>query len=443
MRSSMKLFSAIMLMLISLSMMSFVSFAWFTLSTAPEISGIKVAISGDNTIMIAPNIQMTLDDGTSVHYPGYFQKTAQLEPVEDTLLSPVSTADGINWFIPNGTEADVVSGELDVSRYFVHETDYASANSKAGGYAYIDFWVVSPLSGTILRLCSGDPMSADSPVVGSYVVQLPESVKNFTNATGYNLDHSYQNLSSSIRVGFLVDEEKVTSDAVMKAYVDSAVYNESYKSIKGVYDSQSMTSFLIYEPNALVHPNDGVSNVLTHRGIENFLCEDGEYWATYPIGITESGEIGLTTVQDRLVIQGASEWKKSDDTLMIESMYQAYLADRQNKGEEYSLDDFYQNFMQGNYLQYVDYDKDSLFYEDSWDVLNLGDTQVTDAETMTLLDANRTNAVQDSYIVLLEKNVPQRIRMFVWIEGQDVDCSFSAAGQSLAIRLELSGSTGA
>ena len=97
--------------------------------------------------------------------------------------------------------------------------------------------------------------------------------------------------------------------------------------------------------------------------------------------------------------------------------------------------------MHENYLQYVDYKYDGLFFEDSWDLLNYGDLRVTDSDAMTILE--RTNAVQDSYIVLLEKNVPQRIRMFVWIEGQDVDCSSSAAGQSISIRLELSGSTGA
>lgn len=441
MKISTRLFSAIMLMLISLSMMSFVSYAWFTLSTAPEISGIKVAISGDNTIMIAPNIELTLGDGTVANYPGYFQKTADLDPVENTLLSPVSTVDGINWFIPNGKEADVVSGNLNLNEYFTHETDYASANSQDGGYAYLDFWVVSPLSGTVLRICSGDTQDVEQPAAGSYVVQLPESVKNFTNTTGYNLDDSYQNLAASVRVGFLIDEERVTSDAVMSVYVDSALYNASYKSIRGVYDSDSETSFMIYEPNALVHPNDGVSNVLTSRGVETFVCEDGEYWATYPIGMTENGP-SFMTVQDRLIVQGKTAWKSYDDVLMLEDLYQAYLTNALRNGTDHSLDDFYANYLQENYLQYVAYDRSSLFYENSWDVLNYGDTRVTDTETLTLLDSSRTNAVQDSYLVLLEKNVPQRIRMFVWIEGQDVDCSSSAAGQSIAIRLELSGSTG-
>ena len=50
------------------------------------------------------------------------------------------------------------------------------------------------------------------------------------------------------------------------------------------------------------------------------------------------------------------------------------------------------------------------------------------------------NATDDVYIVRLEKNVPQRIRMFVWMEGQDADCVNSAEASSFAFRIELAGS---
>ena len=41
----------------------------------------------------------------------------------------------------------------------------------------------------------------------------------------------------------------------------------------------------------------------------------------------------------------------------------------------------------------------------------------------------------------LERNVPQRIRMYVWLEGQDVDCVREAALENFAIGIELAGST--
>ena len=49
-------------------------------------------------------------------------------------------------------------------------------------------------------------------------------------------------------------------------------------------------------------------------------------------------------------------------------------------------------------------------------------------------------ATEDVYIAKLEKNIPQRIRMFVWIEGQDVDCINAATTGSFALSVELAGS---
>jgi hypothetical protein len=51
----------------------------------------------------------------------------------------------------------------------------------------------------------------------------------------------------------------------------------------------------------------------------------------------------------------------------------------------------------------------------------------------------KSGATEDVYIIKLERNVPQRIRMFVWIEGQDVDCVNAVAASNFAINLELAG----
>ncbi len=52
----------------------------------------------------------------------------------------------------------------------------------------------------------------------------------------------------------------------------------------------------------------------------------------------------------------------------------------------------------------------------------------------------RAGATDDVYIAQLAKNKPQRIRMFIWLEGQDVDCVASGAeGADFALTLELAG----
>ena len=52
-----------------------------------------------------------------------------------------------------------------------------------------------------------------------------------------------------------------------------------------------------------------------------------------------------------------------------------------------------------------------------------------------------SGAAEDTYIIKLERNVPQRIRMFVWIESQDVDCSASAGSGAFAVNIEFAGET--
>ena len=51
------------------------------------------------------------------------------------------------------------------------------------------------------------------------------------------------------------------------------------------------------------------------------------------------------------------------------------------------------------------------------------------------------NVTDHAIIVNLDKNVPQRVSMYVWIEGHDVDCVREAALETLIIGIELAGST--
>ena len=49
-------------------------------------------------------------------------------------------------------------------------------------------------------------------------------------------------------------------------------------------------------------------------------------------------------------------------------------------------------------------------------------------------------ATDDVYITMLERNTPQRIRMFIWLEGQDPDCrTLTAESRNFVLNLELAG----
>ena len=68
---------------------------------------------------------------------------------------------------------------------------------------------------------------------------------------------------------------------------------------------------------------------------------------------------------------------------------------------------------------------------------SLSDGIVTEEE---LAGLDKSGATDDSCIAILEKNIPQRIRMFIWIEGQDVDCTDLLCSLDLTMGIELAGS---
>lgn len=431
MKTSNKLLASVALMVISLTLMVSVTFAWFTLSDSPAVTGIKISIGGDNTILIANDKIVEDANGNKVSVPGYFSKNADLEVAEGTLLSPVSTADGVNWFIPTVTE----SGEMDVSdlNKFTLDKEFTYANTEDGGYAYVDFWIVSPMDSTFLRISSGDQSGEE---IGSYVIELPQSVKDKSKPSGFTLNEVNDALASSVRVGFLVDDATITDSNVMNTYMSSHAFREEMKALKGNYNVNSEYDFLIYEPNGLSHPQKGVSTVLTPDGLKTANPQEGEYWITHPIGLGDENNPEFANIPDKLIVQTENLWKKNRDTnsIILEDMYQAYL----NQRSAISLSDFYENYLHENYLQYV---VPGRFFESTWDLYLNGDLTKTDSEQLSVM--TQTNAVSESYITILEKNVPQKIRMFVWIEGQDVDCSYYAASQTISLRLEFAGSTGA
>lgn len=433
MKISKNLYVSVILMIVSLSLMVTVSFAWLTLSNSPVIDNIKVVIGGDNTIKIAQNIESEVD-GKLVNYPGVFQKASSLDVDDNYLLSPVSTADGVNWFVLKDemkTSEKMVSSLED----FVLDADYSYANTENGGYVFLDFWVVSAIDNCVLRVASGDEENDET---GSYAVQLPSSVENYTNDTGYNLDDSYKSLSSSLRVGFLVNEDQVDENSVMNTYMNSLHYDKQYKSLRGVYESNTNYSFLIYEPNGLSHSNEGKSALLTNEGIEYVECNDGEYHITRPIGLDSNGEPNFVDIADKLIVQTENYWKYQDGVLMLDEFYQSFL---KSSAKDKSIDAFYNDYLNKTYLPYVE---SGLFFRDTWELYAADgyNVRVKSQDTLKDLLPSNKNAVISSQIVRLKKNVPQRIRMFVWIEGQDVDCSSFAADKMLALRLELAGSSG-
>lgn len=418
-----KILASALLIVLSLSMLVMVTFAWYVMSTAPEVSGMQIKI-GSDTIRVAPDCI----DASGQHYPGAFQGVLETDtnaiPENFWGLIPVSTADGKHWF--SATYESLENGGNRKTDEYLEDTTLSSANLTArpksgGNYLYLDFWVVAPKDYD-LRVSTATRGSGQS---GSYVKVFPQVKKDA--AGNYSLDETQRQAESSLRIGFLVNEDVVSGES----YKNSTNHDSAYKILKGVYQEQgkelptSQTSFTIYEPNCDWHADTQFS---------------GQYKETQPLALVDGKPqpVKLETYDGtKLTAQTSATWTRTDDgtqtklsqalqTAMLEAkVTKRGVTDDQSAGE-YLLNQHLKGQLSG-------YITSGQFVKSTSD---LQDGVRLDKENI-----DKFGAADDAVIVSLKKNVPQRIRMFVWLEGRDIDCTNEAALKTLLLNLELAGET--
>lgn len=418
-----KILASALLIVLSLSMLVMVTFAWYVMSTAPEVSGMQIKI-GSDTIRVAPDCK----DESGQHYPGAFQGVLETDataiPENFWGLIPVSTADGKHWF--SATYESLENGGDQKTDEYLEDTTLSSANLTArpesgGNYLYLDFWVVAPKDYD-LRVSTATRGSGQS---GSYVKVFPQVKKD--TAGNYSLDETQRQAESSLRIGFLVNEDPAEVDS----YKNSDTYDTAYKILKGVYQEQgkelptSQTSFTIYEPNCDWHAD---------------IESNGQYKQTSPLA-WKAGKVQPVKLETydgtKLAAQTAATWTKTDDgkqTKLAQALQTALLeaqttnrsvTDAQSAGE-YLLNQYLKGQLSG-------YITSGQFVKSTSDL--------QDRASLDKKEIEKSGAADDAVIVSLKKNVPQRIRMFVWLEGQDIDCTNEAALKTLLLNLELAGET--
>lgn len=431
------------------------TYAWLTMSSSPVLEGLRVTVAGDNTIKVAADMTKEVD-GALIHYPAAFSETLNLSTSGQyqylsrlKALAPVSTADGVNWFLPNYyTSADrevqlgsaVVGTIMPVGRFTMDTTlQYANlagdaeTSGQTGHYVYFDLWVMSPAGSCDLRVATG----TGDDNTGSYVISLPDIKKTSEGSLGLN--ESGSTVEASARVGFLVNALPVTDNNALQTALSESGNTAEYKSLRGVYaekDGSSTqsgigsNSFMIYEPNADSHPQSE---------------QDGNYIATYPIGLDVYLNQKAQSVFDRLTVQKGSRWQqdnKQDNSgkRLLDYQLEKALLQAGSKAdsmtEETATEYFYSQYLQGQYSFLV---QKGRFFSSSIDLSTRLDPTTRTIESTVLNTYETAGATQDAVIVRLERNVPQRIRVFIWLEGQDADCTGAAENLRFAVNLQLAG----
>ena len=414
-------------LLCAMAMIVMSSYAWLTASTSPVAEGIQVAVGGGSTILLAPD----LVNDAGKHYPGAFGATLRLDDLLNTGaysgLTPVSTADGLSWYLPvyyTEDDPEVQAGTArarDLKPYdqFLCDETLTYANlpvdderAAKGSYLYVDFWVVSPGSRYELRVSTSD----DASGAGSYVVDLPQVVET---KDSFAMQTPEYPASESLRVGFLVNQNAAAESAA--AYTANGG-DQRYTKLMGDYQKAgeqvqpaSYNTFHIYEPNGSSHTAQ----------------RETGYIATYPLGRNDTSVTGIP-VGGRLSVQMASQWEEN-------TVKDLFTASVQQAGDTATAAEV-QAQLYKNLAGRSDYVNKGQFIQNTGKLYeNLGQdhTVLRDTlEQMAKAGANESNS-----IVTLERNVPQRIRMFIWLEGQDADCVSGASVSGFAMRIELAGST--
>lgn len=415
-------------LLCAMAMIVMSSYAWLTASTSPVAEGIQVAVGGGSTILLAPDV--VNDEGK--HYPGAFGATLRLDDLLDadaySGLTPVSTADGLSWYLPvYYTENDpevlartAKAGDLKPYDQFLCDETLTYANLSAGdekaakgSYLYVDFWVVSPGSRYELRVSTSD----DASGAGSYVVDLPQVVET---KAGFDMQTPEYPASESLRVGFLVNQN-AAADSVAAYAADGG--DQRYTKLMGDYQKAeeqvqpafSYNTFHIYEPNGSSHT----------------VQRETGYIATYPLGRNGTSVTGIP-VGGKLSVQMASQWEENKvNDLLTASVKQA--------GDTATAADV-QAQLYKTLAGRSDYVNKGQFIQNTGKLYeNLGQDGTVSQDTLEQMP--KAGANESNSIVTLERNVPQRIRMFIWLEGQDADCVSGASVSGFAMRIELAGST--
>lgn len=440
-----KLIIALLSMLVAFSAVIMTTYAWVTLSNNPVASGIQVAISGGGTILIAPDMTEEVD-GVTYHYPGAFEEQINFSQWQNYSylqnlagLSPVSTADGRNWFVPTYYSAtdpeviagDAVMGQIKPTDNHIKDSTLSYANlpvsqlekAREGSYVYLDFWVVSPGGDYQLRISAGD----SSENTGSFLLGLPRVTKT---ADGYQLTYDGDRVAASARIGFLANNSTVLDNS-MQYYAGSSYYSNQYTSLRGYYEEPGMAynempgdRFTIYEPNGDLHP-ETVYNSLGDAIL------DGQYAFTKPVG--KDGK--PVSVRDRLTVQLRNRWLTNEYGLALEPLFQASMIGKTvGSGKEKELEqDFYFRYLQQQTSTYLSRGQ----FLPSTGMLYGLEEAVVSAEQLESLGT--AGATSDVMIVELEEKIPQRIRMFIWLEGQDPDCIGFGDSVPFTIGLELAG----
>ncbi len=420
-----KLISAAMTLLLSVVMLTMASFAWFTISTAPEITGMQVSLYTDLDLLVSKTADGTFTQSVSTAQQEKPTKNATIDDLQFYLpLRPVSTVDGLDWYRATYNEEPgegIINGSLkDVQEFDLLDED-VHANVVLWEWDEANQVYTKPMSDTsqtyILREREGYYMYADVwlKTENEDGVCVTLSVPNIT--AGQDHDNG---LMQKWELGkdnsqFSKDHGKKYGSYALSKYVGSGanVYtiDNNVQTALRVGFRNEQGKFIVWEPNAdqrsdaTYKPKKGDTKEPAYiKGYEllpdKSNYNEGDYIPTHPIGTVDGVPAVVDMPWDRLLVQRGCSWNEESVKKNFPNLTSA---------DVYSF---------GQFIT---------------DNTKLSKTNATDMDTLTQYHGLASSNI----ITTLRKDVPQKVRIYFWLEGQDVDCWNDIASGSFIVNLEF------
>ena len=386
-----KLFAAGMSLVMAIVLLCTGTFAWFTVGTKAEVEGISIGFNSDE----AWPFEVSLDYGL-LGEDATWEKELAITPTmtasgdylpEEFLLRPITTYDLENWYVTGydafGNAAGFIKVALDDVANQRNPYGVGAEREETENYLYyVDVWVRTRSPNTTYDLRLNNPGYLDGALYTNdwetdygTYVLWKPVWDSGKTPAGYTTEN---NAMASARVGFLTYD-----------------------------DDDEPLSYYIYEPNADLHSgldtvDAGKAELIYINGqqeddgllVKNYgtATANGAFHTTLVPRATDTN-VGYEIVEQETVKQKKSQWSAS----ALASTSPLAVWDSKCIG---GIGDFYDE----------------------------NDHPVTDFATQLPAIAEK-----------IDKEHICHIRIFFWLEGQDVDCWNQIAGGNLYANLEFRG----
>lgn len=484
-RNRSKVYMTLFGLVTAIVVLGMAAYAWYTLSTNPEVKGLQFNVNGDQAIQVSK-------DGEN--FSNSEDLSSKLQDYAE--LVPVSTVDGLNWFeckydtsgnvlqeksklygnqfrylrFPNGgnvkksgkSDADTNTNTdtKDGHSYYIYTDIYLRTQEKKA-----DVYLTIPSDSQNYQSKADD---TEKNHYGSYVMSFYKKDNQITLTQGGS--------ETSARVGFLMlgsGTESPDADGSDESKT-KVTYPEPEKTEAG---TSAEYPFFIYEPNAdlrsqLDKSSDEykVDKYIAGFEAKNFYGTDGQklsyagasgyYFPTYPVKMDEttlnqisemlnagnsSTEIQNTLEDvntytnrqekisvfpsDHLIVQKKSTWRAQstrDDNTSSQP-------EGTQEGQKQLKFDSTLIGQMGTFIS-----ADSLYQTMNLTADKTLNNSNTDYHPIEVKNQN-PDLRSGVKLTTLYKDKPQKVRLYFWLEGQDIDCWNDIADTDFLVNLEFAG----